>query len=475
MKSGSKRASPRLRPPARCAVLVGLGVVLGGPVVAHAEPRETATEEPDRFDLYARGETHAALFQRALLPGAGGAIVRTNTLAPIRQYVLLRARDVDALGTKDSLDAELSAWGNLTFGNIEPGHTVDGDVQTANVGYRQGPLSFRLGRQHVAGGAARFARFDGAQARVELGSGLSALAYGGLTVLPRWNERPGFHYLGASVDSDLRSPQALATLGRGSHALFGGRLGYTIDRFGGGLSVHDQWERGGIARFNAAADAHADLSDTARAGGTALLDVDSQRLADARLFVDASVARPLDVSLEYLHTEPALLLSRQSVLAVFSTDSYDELGGTATARVDPMLSFEATGFAQVYDTGRAGARTETAVRAATDRTGTTRLRVAYARVQAPMNGYHSLRASLVQRLMLRASATLEAYGYFYDESISGIRTSFVYVGTVSTEVAQRVHVLLGASIARSPYAALDAQGQLRLAYDFDLGPGSRTR
>ncbi|HEX7669177.1 MAG TPA: hypothetical protein VF395_06335, partial [Polyangiaceae bacterium] len=129
--------------------LVTLVVVLEGE--AAADPSAASREEPDRFEVWMRGETHAALFRRALLPGANGALVSTDTVIPVREYVVLRARDIDTAWAKDSLDTELSAWGNVIPGNPGPEHALDGDVQAANVGYRQGPLSFRLGRQHVAG------------------------------------------------------------------------------------------------------------------------------------------------------------------------------------------------------------------------------------------------------------------------------------------------------------------------------------
>jgi hypothetical protein len=435
----------------------------------------TRGEEPDRFDLWVQGETHAALFRRALLPGANGALVTTDTIVPVRQYVLLRARDLDTAWAKDSMDTELSAWGDVVFGDIGSAHALDGDVQAANVGYRQGPLSFRVGRQHVAGGAARYARFDGASATAELGAGLDAQAYGGLTVLPRWNQQPGYHYLGAAVDSDLKNPNALPPADRGSRYLVGGRLGYRLERFSAGLSIHDQWENGGLARFDAGADARAEVSKAATLGGAAVLSLDARRFADVRAFLDTTLARPLDLSLEYLHTEPALLLSRQSVLAVFSTDGYDEVGGTGVARASRWLSVEASGFAEVYSGGRPGARLETAVRALADPSRSTALRIGYTRVEAPTNGYHSIRTSFVKRLSTRASGTLEAYGYFYDRAISNVRTSLVYAGTLSARATESIGVLLGGSLARSPYAALDAQVQVRLTYDFDLAPGRHAR
>lgn len=64
--------------------------------------------------------------------------------------------------------------------------------------------------------------------------------------------------------------------------------------------------------------------------------------------------------------------------------------------------------------------------------------------------------------------TAEVYGYFYDRAILGYRASTVYAGTLSYAPAPRWSLLWGASLTRSPYAALDAQTLLRASYAFDL-------
>lgn len=451
----------------------GVAVLALVPASAAASPLTAGPRDRDRFDVSATSETHAELFQRALLPGTNGAIVSTDTVVPVREYVRLRARDLDTPLARDSLDVELAAWGDVTAGAPASEHVLDGDIQTANVLLRQGAWSVRLGRQHVAGGAARYARFDGAEAAFTL-AGFDAQVYGGFTVLPRWNQLPGYHYLGAAVDSDLRVPTALPSPDRLQHFLGGGRVGYQGARAAVGISVHDQWEERGLSRLDLGADAHADLG-AASASGSAVLSLDAKRFADARVWVDTSPVKPLDVSVEVLHSEPALLLSRSSVLAVFSTDGYDEVGASATLRALRALSIEGGAFAELYDSGRPGARADAAVRVFADRGGHTMVRLGYTRVQAPTNGYHSLRSSLVRRITPRVSSTVEAYGYFYDEAIRDVRTSLVYAGTVSMQPTDAVSLLLGGSLARSPYAALDAQAQVRLVVNFDLGPGKGAR
>jgi len=117
-------------------------------VLAHAPARAQSTGKPsapDRFELTARSETYAELFQRALLPGPNGALVATNTVAPFHQYVFLRSRELSAKRDQ-ALDFELAAWSRAWAGAREAEPLLDGDLQTANVRYRRGPWSVRVGR-----------------------------------------------------------------------------------------------------------------------------------------------------------------------------------------------------------------------------------------------------------------------------------------------------------------------------------------
>jgi hypothetical protein len=427
----------------------------------------------DRFVLNVRSETYVQLFQRALLPGPNGAIVSTETAVPINEYVFADARDIDSPWHEDSIDFELAAWGQLwpTESSVEP--TVDGDVQVANLRYHAGPAWVRLGRQQVAGGAARFARFDGGMIGLSLPIGLFAEGYGGFSVLPRWNAQPGYHHLGA-LEGEVTS-ETSETLDRSGYWLAGGRIGYAVPRLNGSVSFHESHETSGVEQRNLGFDLGARPADQVSFGGNALLELDSQSFSNLRLWVDSTPLALLDLGAEFLHTEPALLLSRQSVLSVFASEGYDEIGGTFTLRTLPFLRFEGNGYLQFYEGTGPGARGELAARLSTGRVYATLVRIAYARVIAPENGYQSLRASFSRKLSRRIGSTLEAYGYFYDEAIAGYTTSSVYAGTLSYRVSDPFELLWGGSVAQSPYAALDAQTMLRASYDFDAPAAGRRR
>jgi len=441
----------------------------GAPVSSSAE---SAPPPSDRLELVARGETYLQLFRRALLPGQNGALIESQEAAPLHQYIGLDARDIDTPWRKDSVDLELSAWGRAWPGRSEKEPDFDGDVQTASLRYHQGPFWVRFGRQQATGGAARYARFDGIMLGAEQGLGWSATGYAGFTVLPRWDQRPGYHHLGNAADSLLRDPQAQPT--RSGNWVSGGRLGYGTTALSASASVHEERDASLLSHRSLGLDGRAALGERASAGGSALVELDARRLANARLWVDSTPHPSLDVSAEFFRVEPALLLSRQSVLSVFSTANYDELGGSATWRALRELRLESNGYLELYDGSRPGARGEVAARLLVDQKHQTLLRVAYARVLAPDNGYHSVRVSLSRRLQPRLTGTLEAYGYFYDRPIEGYVTSSVYAGTLSYQALDALNVMFGGSLAQTPYAAFDGEALLRVSYALDGAPRRTT-
>lgn len=411
-----------------------------------------------------RSETYLQLYRRALVPGQNGQVVPTEVALPVHEYLFANARDVDAPWQKDSIGLEFAAWGRYwpTESSIE--RPFDGDVQTANIRLEAGPAWARVGRQQIAGGAARYARFDG----VMVGArhlGFFLEGYGGFTVLPRWNGQPGYYRLGSAEDT-LLVYQPPAPL-RSNYWLTGGRVGYQTARISGSVSFHDQQITGGVDQRNLGLDVGAQPLNEVSVGANGLLELDSGRFASARLWIDTTPHPLLDIGAEILHSEPALLLSRQSVLSVFSTDGYDELGGTLTAKILRWLRLDTNGYLESYRGTGPGARGEVAARVATGQEYPTILRVAYARVIAPKNGYQALRVSFSRKLSRRLSSTLEAYGYFYDQPIAGYTTSSVYAGTASYQALDSLEFLWSVSVAQSPYAASDAQTLLRATYHFD--------
>ncbi len=431
--------------------------------------------EGDSYELLARSETHAQLFQRALFPGPGGALVTDDTFAPFTEYVSVVGRGFDTALGEDSLELEVSAWGSVEA--LEPGALgrYDGDLQTASV--RLSPFAarstwIRFGRQQVAGGAARFARFDGAMASIAVVPALSFSVYGGFTVLPRWDRRPGYYHLGAAADTLLREPALAESPEHAGYWLAGGRASFEHEVVLASASFHEQREANGLARRNLGLDASAELSESVALATALLVELDAVRIANLRVWSDLALVESLDLTAEYLRTEPALLLSRQSVLSVFSTEGYHEAGGSGRWHVDERFSLSAGAWLLAYDQEDIGGRFDTSARFVSRGPYPTVTSLSYVRLEAPESGYHSLRAALSRQLVDPLTGTLQLYAYFYDEPIEGYRTSSVTSGTLEYRFIDELSLLWGGSLARSPYASLDASTLLRLSYQLAL-PTSR--
>ncbi len=433
---------------------------------------DEAATEPDRFHWSVASDTYLRLFERALLPGPNGAIVESQVAVPITEHASLRVIDVDVPWEADSVDVELSAWGSAELGELGDDYRrIDGDITVAYLRHRVGPAQITLGRQQIAGGAARFVRFDGGALAVQTALGLGARAYGGYTVLPRWDMRPGYHLLGSVADSLVSSPDRLPDPNREDYWLAGWRVHYALTGMGQlGVSMHEQHEESALGRRDVAADLSITPMDELALAGQASLDVDSWTPSDIRAVADVYPLETLSVAAEYRYTVPALFLSRQSVLSVFSTDAFNEVGGAASYRPWDALRFGAQGYVNLFDDGTTGWRTTGQARFAVDPADRLVLRLGYTRYTGPLNGYHQVRGAAAYQVIDPLRLTADSYGYFYDEAIRD--TSAAWLGALNGEWSFDEHwaTLLGGSVAVTPYAEVDAQLLARLRLRLAGGP-----
>ena len=430
---------------------------------------DKASETVNRLSWSVHTDSHIRLFRRTLFPGHMGASLDEFTTAPMYQYAALRVSDIDMPWAADSVDVQLSAWGNVHVGDVGDRCRSDADVTIASVSHRYGPLRVKLGRQIHVGGAARFLRFDGLSASAKAPFGLGASAYGGFAVLPRWSQLPGYAQLG-SVSELLRSGVAVPEPSREEYWLTGGRLHYTLSTIGEiGASFHEQHRTGGLDRRNLGVDLRVTPVKMLSANSQVTLDVDSWKPADIRTNVAIDPLKELSVLAEHRFATPALFLSRQSVLSVFSTAAFHEAG--ASARYQPLswLRFGASGYALLFSEGGPGmsAKLQARVRPLLNDSLVAQLGVT--RLSEPNNGYVAFRGSAGYQVVDPLRLTAEGYLYRYDEPIQD--ESLSLVGTLNGALSFHDfwEVLLGGSAGQTPHSCTDIQGfvQLRLRFEGD--------
>jgi hypothetical protein len=459
------RLAPRSGSLRRCAAVTALGLLCAVTVSRAARAGSPdAARELDRHEVSVASSSYLRLFQRALLPGPGGAQVRTSTWLPLYEYAQLEVTDLDSPWAKDAIDVDLSVWGSRAIAAPEGDRVFDGDVTAANVTHRWKVAWVRLGRQSVASSTVGLSRFDGVAAGLQ-SAGWRLAGYGGLSVLPRWSQLPGYQQLGTAADTLVRDRDALGDAHRAEHWMLGARLEYERPaRMRAGVGIHEERQFGQLGRRDLRADLLLMPFEIIDVNLDGTLDLAGQRLVQASSAIDVRPVRDLTVSAEYRRMNPAAMLPSYSVLSVFQTDGFDEFGGRAEYRVVPEVDLWSGAFAQHFGGGDLGLRAE--VGSDADLMGHRRLVLVatYARVRETDNGYHSMHAGLTFRVVAPLRVTAEHYSYFYDVAIAHISTSTVEAATVEWQPVAPLRVLVGASVARTPYAALDAQSLIRVVY-----------
>lgn len=434
-----------------------------------AEETERA-QPPAHMQAYV--DQYLRLFERAWWPGGRGELVITEQALPVYTYWGVSAHNLQGPLASPGLSIEMAGFGAYEFGAPAADSRWDGDVTVAKVSQQLGWTTIALGRQAIAAGAARYSRLDGAH--VELNPAVidgpwwvSAGAYAGFSVLPRWNEHPSYIYLGAVSPELLRDPSVLEPRARTRHTLAGARvtLGHS-QRFRTMLSYHGEQEQGELARRSLGVDVNASPHRRVKILGKSLLDLDSGGLSDARVVVDTQANDDINVSAEYFHAEPALLLSSQSVFSVFAQDSFDELGVEVAYRATERISMAGSGFVQLMRAAEVGGRGQLRLRVLADESSGTELQVVYSRVDIPEGGYHALRNSLRRRFGADWDASVQAYQYYYDEPLLGYDSSSFYSASVGWQMASAWSLSWSGTLGSSPYASADAQTTLRVSYRY---------
>ncbi len=426
-------------------------------------------DESDRLSWQVHTDSHVRLFQRSLYPGHVGAEQSEYTTVPLYQYASLRVADIDLPWAADSVDVQLSAWGNVHAGDTGDRCLSDADVTIASVSHRYGPLKVKLGRQIHVGGAARFLRFDGLSASATAPFGFGAVAYGGFAVLPRWSQLPGYALLG-NVTELLRSGVSVPEPSREEYWLTGGRLHYALKSIGEiGASFHEQHRTGGLDRRNLGIDLRATIVEMIALNSQVTLDVDSWKPADIRTNVGIDPTKELSVLAEHRFSTPALFLSRQSVLSVFSSDSFNEAGASVRYQPVDWLRIGAAGYALLFSEGGPGMSAKLRARVRPLKNDSLVAQLGVTRLSEPNNGYIAFRGSAGYQVAEPLRLTAEGYLYRYDEPIRD--ESLSLVGTVNGALSFHDfwEVLLGGSAAQTPYSCTDLQGFLQVRFRFEGG------
>lgn len=379
-------------------------------------------------------------------------------LVPVYELVSLTARDVKNPVAED-LQLVVSAWGELDMGaNLRwenrslKGSRLGGDLDVA---YVQGDvlersLQIRLGRQLVAGGSARVVQLDGAQVvirpplRAPVDLGLSA-------------------YVGSPVSARFSGWNGETTLNpaRGNLAA-GGRLFAILPRYGElGVSMALERDHGDPGRQDLGADLKVYPVRWLTFLASTLYVLGEKRLGEVDLSATARPLPKLQVTIDYLHTEPDLFLSRNSILSVFAADHRNAVGAIVTAGPFANVTVDADYHYLAEDQGRHGNRGRLRgtwrVLRATTAGGEVML------LNEPDNTYVGGRvfASHVQG---RFSFTADLQDYKLREEVNGRANSFLATLSAGYRFSRDLSALVAATAGNTPLLASRLDVMTKLVY-----------
>jgi hypothetical protein len=266
--------------------------------------------------------------------GSPGQAPDLVTTAPAFEILSITARDLTNSVAND-LTIVLSTWGSYELDDHRwdngTGRDLTGDVMT---GYLQGKLlgrrlTLRVGRAQVQTGVARMLHLDGGEAIGVLPFGLRLSAYAGVPVSQRFTTRTGY-----------RNWNPL-----GGDLAYGGRLGWILARPGiaglgldVGASVNMVEEDGDPVRQEVGADFRLRPVAAVVLTGFGAYSLYDERFSEVNVRAGFTPVRRFLVEVDYRFIAPDLLLSRNSILSVFSAEERHSAGAGVTYRVGPAVS-----------------------------------------------------------------------------------------------------------------------------------------
>ncbi len=275
--------------------------------------------------------------------GGAGAEPDLVTVAPAFEILTIVARDVQNPVAED-LRIVLGTWGSLEIADrrFDAGTAsrLNADLTSAYVSGRfmRRALTLRVGREAVAAGVARMVQIDGAEAALVLPVGLRVSAYAGSPVSQRFVRRSAvFNW----------NPM-------GGNLAYGGRVGWALAPpwIGGrpldvGASANVVKDGGDTVRQEVGADFRVQPRDALAVAGFGAFSAYESRLSEATLRLTWVPTRKVQVDADWRFVAPDLLLSRTSILSVFSAEKRNLFGAGATWQLRHGLLVGASYHAQL--------------------------------------------------------------------------------------------------------------------------------
>ena len=223
-------------------------------------------------------------------------------------------------------------------------------------------------------------------------------------------------------------------------------------------------QRGALARQDVAIDARLAPHRSLALTGYALLSLREHRLAEADVAATWQPRDSVQIGLDYRRTAPDLFLPLNSIFAVFSQETRDELGGNFYVRMPATLRVYGDYHAVRNEEGwghRGGAKVSLTLGRRNHTTLNTEVRV----LKLPQNGYLQGRLYSLHQLSPALMATLGLDLYALDRPINGQAASLTGTGTVGYDLRGGFRVVASAMADMTPFVERRVEFVFKLAYN----------
>lgn len=420
----------------------------------------------------ARAETIEGSSSTFLLLGEdtryrGGARPDLVTVAPAFEVLNLTASDMQ-LGFFEDVRAVLSAWAAVDLAqrrwdNGTGSSSFGGDLTT---GYVEGKaldrrVTLRLGRSMVPTGVARMIQLDGGFAAFAAPTGplvFKVSSYVGSPTAQRFSDRSGEK----SWDP------------AGGTVAYGGRVAAAlpIDGWPGrglelGVDFNEVDDRGHLARQELGGDLRLQPfagNDLALAGFTSV-SLPERRVSEASAALSVSATRRLHLTGDLRYVEPSLLLSRFSILSVFSASTWTELGGGARYQLARWLTAGLAAHLRLEPGATSGTHAGMEVAASLDGTfSSTTAGAELSVLDAEANGYTALRV-YARRVFGPAFVAAQVMPQLFRERINEQRGAVTGTLSGGVALAPGLAAVVSGAAGTTPYLKESYSLFVKLAYN----------
>ena len=350
------------------------------------------------------------------------------------------------LSASSRIAVHFSGWGSVDLLLDASGSLGAGDVAIGYVELTHAPISAWVGRRFLTHGPPGGLHVDGGGAAVRSDLGIFAEAFVGRPVTP--------------IRSSLLGPQTDFT---DTTVAYGARVGYEdAGTLSLAASYAELWGHGVVGTRAV------DLAGTWDPGilhieGSVKVDALNPGVMQARAVALISVARELELDVDYLHVEPARWIPQWSILSVFETSDFDEVMGGATIRASRTIALRAEGAARLYSTRsigelRLGYRADLSARMMPGADRGPSFRVQGSRRDDGVIGYTVLTAGTALDVWRGVIVAVDGALALDD---TGGRLSTIGRANVDVDVVRDLALGLTVSIARTPIADAELRAMLR--------------